>query len=67
MFNTSPDSKFQSIGKDRTENMQTQVRLLLMEQSDQGLHCLPFHLSLLGGVLHYKSVCFTTTTAMVII
>ena len=23
--------------------MQTQIRLLLMEQSDQGLHCLPFY------------------------
>ena len=24
-------------------NMQTQIRLLLKEQSDQGLHCLTFH------------------------
>ena len=23
--------------------VQTQIRLLLKEQSDQGLHCLPFH------------------------
>ena len=27
--------------------MQTMVRLLLGEQSDQGLHCLPFHMLLL--------------------
>ena len=26
------------------QTMQTQIRLLLKEQSDQGLHCLPFHL-----------------------
>ena len=26
------------------QTVQTQIRLLLMEQSDQGLHCLPFHL-----------------------
>ena len=25
------------------ETVQTQIRLLLKEQSDQGLHCLPFH------------------------
>ena len=24
--------------------VQTQIRLLLEEQSDQGFHCLPFHL-----------------------
>ena len=26
------------------QTVQTQIRLLLEEQSDQGLHCLPFHL-----------------------
>ena len=26
------------------QTVQTQIRLLLMEQSDQGLHYLPFHL-----------------------
>ena len=26
------------------QTMQTQIRLLLEEQSDQGLHCLLFHL-----------------------
>ena len=25
------------------QTVQTQIRLLLMEQSDQGLHCMPFH------------------------
>ena len=31
--------------KDRSgQTVQTQIRLLLKEQSDQGLHCLLFHL-----------------------
>ena len=34
--------------------MQTQIRLLLKEQSDQGLHCLPFHL--------YNSDCVTDSS-----
>ena len=25
------------------QTVQTQIKLLLKEQSDQGLHCLPFH------------------------
>ena len=29
------------------QTVQTLIRLLLEEQSDQGLHCLPFHLHLL--------------------
>ena len=29
------------------QTVQTQIRLLLEEQSDQGLHCLLFHLHLL--------------------
>ena len=34
-----------SFRSDRTgQTMQTQIRLLLEEQSDQGLHCLLFHL-----------------------
>ena len=28
---------------DKMVTVQTQIRLLLKEQSDQGLHCLPFH------------------------
>ena len=36
--------KVLSTGMDRSEQtVQTQIRLLLMEQSDQGLHCLLFH------------------------
>ena len=32
------------------QTMQTQIRLLLQEQSDQGLHCLPFHLHFLDAL-----------------
>ena len=32
------------IGTDRSQQtVQTKIRLLLKKQSDQGLHCLPFH------------------------
>ena len=34
------------------QTVQTQIRLLLQEQSDQGLHCLQFPLHLLDA-LHY--------------
>ena len=35
---------FLSFQTDRSgETVQTQIRLLLMEQSDQGLHCLQLH------------------------
>ena len=35
--------EFQSVWTDGSmQTMQTQIRLLLREQSDQGLHCLPF-------------------------
>ena len=33
------------------QTVQTQIRLLLEEQSDQGLHCLPFHLHLFSKIL----------------
>ena len=37
----------QSFRTDRSrQTVQTQIRLLLVEQSDQGLHCLLFHLHL---------------------
>ena len=37
----------QSFRTDRSrQTVQTQIRLLLEEQSDQGLHCLLFHLHL---------------------
>ena len=36
-----------SFGTDRSgQAVQAQIRLLLEEQSDQGLHCLLFHLHL---------------------
>ena len=36
-----------SFGTDESgQTVQTQIRLLLEEQSDQGLHCLLFHLHL---------------------
>ena len=37
--------KFLNFRTDRSgQTVQTQIRLLLKEQSDQGLHCLLFHL-----------------------
>ena len=44
------------LGTDRPEHaVQTQIRLLLKEQSDQGLHCLPFHPHLMHTYLHCKN------------
>ena len=62
--------KFPSIRMDRCEQtVQTQIRLLLMEQSDQGLHCLLFHPHLfeciLASVKPYRST-FTTITVIMI-
>ena len=34
------------------QTVQTQIRLLLEEQSDQGLHCLPFRLHRLDSLLY---------------
>ena len=43
---------FQSFQTDRSgQTVQTQVRLLLEEASDQGLHCLQFPLHLLDALL----------------
>ena len=36
------------------QTVQTQIRLLLEEQSDQGLHCLQFPLHLLDARMHYS-------------
>ena len=48
-----------NIGTDRSEQtVQTQIRLLLMEQSDQGLLCLVFCLHLLNTILHCKIQLF---------
>ena len=40
------------------QTLQTQVRLLLEEQSDQGLHCLPFHLHRLDSLLNGRATLF---------
>ena len=40
------------------QTVQTQIRLLLEEQSDQGLHCLQFRLHLLGALLFSKAILF---------
>ena len=48
----------QSFRTDRSwQTVQTQIRLLLEEQSDQGLHCLLFHLHLLDET-HFRFVLF---------
>ena len=36
------------------QTVQTQIRLLLQEQSDKGLHCLPFHIKYFMKQLHKK-------------
>ena len=38
------------------QTVQTQIRLLL--ESDQGLHCLQFHLQLLEELLYGKALLF---------
>ena len=49
----------QSFRTDRSgQTVQTQIRLLLEEQSDQGLHCLQFPLHLLDALLYGKSSLF---------
>ena len=40
------------------QTVQTQIRLLLEEQSDQGLHCLQFLLLLLDAFLYGKVILF---------
>ena len=48
-----------NIGTDRSgQTVQTQIRLLLMEQSDQGLLCLLFCLHLWNTILHCKIQLF---------
>ena len=37
------------------QTVQTQIRLLLEEQSDQGLHCLPFRLHCLDLLLYGRA------------
>ena len=51
-----------SFRTDRSEQtVQTQIRLLLEEQSDLGLHCLPFHLHLLYTLLYGITFLFEFT------
>ena len=40
------------------QTVQTQIRLLLEEQSDQGLHCLQFRLHFLGALPFGKAILF---------
>ena len=39
------------------QTVQTQIRLLLEEQSDQGLHCLLFHLHILAKYAMVLPLC----------
>ena len=40
------------------QTVQTQIKLLVEEQSDQGVHCLQFQLHLLGALLFNKAILF---------
>ena len=40
------------------QTVQTQIRLLFEEQSDQGLHCLPFRLHRLDSLLYSRATLF---------
>ena len=40
------------------QTVQTQIRLLLEEQSDQGLHCLLFHLHLFRKIHKVWPLCW---------
>ena len=40
------------------QTVQTQIRQLLEEQSDQGLHCLPFRLQILDTILYGRATLF---------
>ena len=52
--------KMLSIRTDRSEQtVQTMIRLLLKEQSDQGLHCLPFHPHALENIMACKTLTVT--------
>ena len=51
---------FLSFRTDRSgQTVQTQIRLLLEEQSDQGLHCLQFPLHLLDALLEGIAILFS--------
>ena len=40
------------------QTVQTQIRLLLEEQSDQGLHCLPFRLHRFDSLRYGRATVF---------
>ena len=44
------------------QTVQTQIRLLLEEQSDQGLHCLPFRLHRLDSLVYGKATYIVVHT-----
>ena len=44
------------------QTVQTKIRLLLEEQSDQGLHCLPFRLHRLDSEPHSSKFYFRVIT-----
>ena len=57
---------FLSFQRERVGKLLTQIRLAKKEQSDQGLHCLPFLLQHLGVLLKVKPHCtnFRNITAI---
>ena len=57
-----------SIGTDRTDKtVKTLIRLLLEEQSDQGLHCLSFYLLHLYTILQQKPKLINFRTCSILI
>ena len=60
--------KNRNIGSDRSgQTVQTKIRLLLKEQPDQSLHCMPFSLNLFYVLLHLKIKLFNFRTVTVIL
>ena len=56
------------IGTDRSQQtVQTKIKLLLQKQSDQGLHCLPFHQHLLDALMQCYIKLFYFRTIMAIV
>ena len=60
MFSPETTVKNPNIETGRFEQtVQAQIRLLLKEQSDHGLHCLPFHRYFLQALLHLETEMFS--------
>ena len=53
MLSTVKNVSIRTVSTDKT--VKTQIRLLLEEQSDKDLHCLPFYLLVLHIILQLKS------------